>query len=189
MYHPLGSSKKHLKQLISALSISKDDPRLYQVIVDTPFADRLLTTYIDLGIIVLLLINPKSNTLDRVALSKTEHADAALRVSAKPFNDIRIPLTATDNLLIEAINTNTNIMVEDWKYLFSPILTPEESRRNQSSASIECSLVWPLQLENGGAMIFSFYQPREYITKEHYDFAENYVKLVTESLGQKPLLT
>jgi len=161
--------------------------QLYQRIVDAPFDDKLFATSIDLGIVVLLLVNPKDKMIDRVALSNTDLARGAVKVSAKPFSDIRIPVHHKENAIARAIASNEHQLTEDWQSLFVPALTAEQARRNQAGASIESSLVWPLKLRTGGALIFSFYQPSAYIDDDHLTFAEDYAQLVSQQLAQAPL--
>lgn len=172
----------HYQALDTQLRAPRSIKKLHQVVVDAPFTDRLLCANIDLGIVVLLLVNKKAHTIDRVALSNTELAKGAVSVSAKPFHEIRIPLRAKDNCIARAVKTKEHQLVDDWQYLFTPVLTPDQARLNQAGASIECSLVWPLTSGDGGAMIFSFYQPINYIDDEHLTFAKRYAALVDKHL-------
>lgn len=167
----------------SKLSIANTPSKLYQSIVDAPFSDKVTATNIDLGIGVLLQVDPISKTIDRVALSNTELAQGAVLVSAKPFHQIKIPLHTKNNYISEAIVSGRHKITEDWQYLFNPALKPEEARRNQAGASIESSLVWPLKANHGGALIFSFYQPRRNIGSDHLEFARMYAQLVDRQLG------
>ena len=158
---------------------------LFDMVVNVPFQDKLHTTSIDLGIVVLLLVNKKEDTIDRVSLSKTEHADWAVKMTPIPFHDIKIPLNNKQNIIAKAIKTGEAQKTTDWKYLFTPALAPEAARFNQAGAGIACSFVYPLpdaQKGEGGAMIFSFYQPLDHITKRHISFMEKYSGLVNEVL-------
>lgn len=171
-----------IQELVTKLD-KVDSNKLFQSIVDLPFGNKMLTISIDLGIIVLLIENEDSNTLDRVALSNTELAKGAVKVSAKPFHEIKIPLSSKDNALVLAIKSGQHKLVSDWQFLFTPILKPEEARLNQLGASIECSLVVPLNSTRiRGAMIFSFYQPENFINEEHISFAKTYVDIVSKKL-------
>lgn len=176
---------QHYNDLKTHLASARTIADLYEHIVNAPFADKLLTTSIDLGVVVLLAVNKKDRTIDRLALSDTELARSALQVSAKPFHTIRIPLSTKNNCIASAIRNKKYEITEDWNYLFTPVLTPEEARRNQAAASIECSLVWPLTAGAGGALIFSFFQPLAYIGATHLDFAEKYAALVDKALAKK----
>lgn len=176
-------SPYHLPSQLRSLLLNKDSSDLlYRNVVNTPFTDQLLVTQLDLGIVVLLLVNTHDQTIDRVALSDTLQAKGAVSVSAKPFHDIKIPLDAPHNALVQVIKNDTPQLIEDWSVLFTPVLTAEESRRNQRAASIDCSLICPLHFAKGGALIFSFFQPEKYLTENHISFAQEYTKLVENYL-------
>ena len=160
----------------------KNLQELHEAIVNYPFKSKLLMTYLDVGIIVLLRVNEDDQMVDRIALSKTELAEGAVRASAKPFHEIRIPLKNKENIIPKAINTGKSQATEDWYYLFTPELTASQARRNQTSASVECSIVLPLTFSPGGALIFSFYQPTKNLNQEHSDFIHTYATLVSEVL-------
>lgn len=155
---------------------------LHQSIVNAPFTDVSKVVSLDLGIVVLLLINKKTNMLDRVALADTEMANGAVAMSVKPFKEIKIPADYTENILVKAIQTGKAQKTDDWQYLFIPDLTPKEARFNQAGAGIECSVAYPLDIPDGGALIFSYYQPPHNITELHESFMEHYASMVSESL-------
>lgn len=173
---------KYFKQLEKLLNSAESDSELYEFIVNAPFHDRLQTTSIDLGIVVLLLVNKEQGTIDRIALSKNEMAAGTLKMSVKPFSAIKIPIDYYENVIAETIRAQEAHLTSDWKYLFNPALTAQAARLNQSGGGIECSCVYPLSARDGGAMIFSFYQPPKNIGKDHRTFMETYQKLVNESL-------
>lgn len=155
--------------------------KLYQSLVNAPFADKILATTIDLGIVVLLLVNKAAGTIDRIALSQTEMAKKAVQVSAKPFEKIQIPLDAEENIISQAINSGNMTQTSDWYELFAPVFTPKQARLNQHNASIECSFVHPIGNQQG-ALIFSFYQPLENITETHRKFIKRFARLVEKRL-------
>ncbi len=155
--------------------------KLWRAIVDTPFADPLAATNLGLGIVVLLLADAKIKLLRRVALSNTPSADGALRLSAKPFHEISIPLDYKQNLIIQAITTGEPQQTADWQHLFAPDLSPREARLNQAGAGVECSAIYPFKgRKRAGALIFSFYEPPEGITPTHRVFMQTY----TDAVGQ-----
>lgn len=159
---------------------------LFKIIVNTPFNDRLHATELGLGIVVLLLKNEKNKTLDRIALSDTERAHEAQKISTKPFNEIRIPLDYKDNLLIKVIDSHAPLFTDDWAGMFVPELTPEEARFNQAGASIACSAMYPLVpfgTENVcGVMIFSYFEPIEALGEKHRAFMKTYADTVAAKL-------
>lgn len=163
-----------------------DDSLLYQAIVDVPFSDKLHSTSLGLGIVVLLLADHEHNALRRIALSRTELAAGAVKYSVKPFNEITIPLDFEKNILTKAISTHIPQQTIDWADLFAPELTADEARFNQAGAGIACSIVYPL-IETGknealGAMIFSYFEPLASIGEEHRLFMEAYTEAATLKL-------
>lgn len=163
---------------------SASQPQLHQAIVNAPFQDKLFSTHLGLGIVVLLLVNPETKTIDRIALSDTYPAQGAVRMSAKPFKEITIPLDHAHNLIAKAIQQGARQLTADWKYLFIPDLTPREARFNQAGAGIECSYVYPLIGPKGkGAIIFSYFEPPDKVGPEQQYFMESYNALVFDRLG------
>lgn len=171
----------HIKELFQASK--KNDQQLFEAIVNAPFSDRRRSTLLGLGIVVLLLVNKKTRAIDRVALSDTDLAKGAVRMSVKPFHDIKIPLNYHGNFIAEAIRSERYQQTSDWQYLFSPALAPEEARLNQAGAGIACSYVYPLiDARAGGALIFSYYTHLENIAPEHHNFMRRYSRLAADSL-------
>lgn len=162
-----------------------NEQALFRAIVDTPFQFKVETTFLFLGIIVLLQLNPETNQIDRVALSNTELAKLTTDVSAVPFSDIKIDADNQENIIAAAIRTGEAHDTTDWKYLFTPALTSEEARLNQANAGIAYSAVYPLPARSGGAMIFSYFQYKDGIGKPQAKFMKNYSQLVTEALAAR----
>jgi hypothetical protein len=168
------------------LNSAKTDKDLFETIVNAPFSDRRRSALMGLGIVVLLLVNKTTRTIDRVALSDTDLAKGAVRMSVKPFHDIRIPLNYKGNFIAEAIRSERYQQTSDWQYLFAPELTAEEARLNQAGAGISCSFVYPLiDARSGGALIFSYYLPLDKFEPEHHEFMRSYAKLAARVLRER----
>lgn len=160
-----------------------DEKDLYETIVNAPFHNPVFTTSIDLGVVVLLLVNKQTKTIDRIALSNTPQAHGAVKMSEKPFNTIKIPVGYKGNIIAESIATGTHHHTSDWQFLFAPALSMQAARFNQAGAGVECSYVYPLLgTRNGGALIFSYYQPVANIKSRHRNFMQFYSQLVAAKL-------
>jgi len=171
------------RRLRSILASRHSDRELYAAIVNTPFAYKVETTRLSLGIIVLLLANKADGQIHRIALSATELANNTQDMSVKRFEDIKIPIDYDRNAIAQVIRTQQPKRVTDWQYLFAPALTPAEARLNQAGGAIGCSVVYPLKgVGDGGALIFSYYQYPEHIATEHEAFMQTYSDIVAESL-------
>ena len=168
------------------LRAAHSDDELCKAIVNGPFADRSITTDLGLGIIVLLLVNEKTKTIDRVALSNTDPAVGAVRMSARPFHEIKIPLTEKNNILVKAVSSGKPQVTSDWQYLFTPVLTAQEARFNQFGAGIDHSIVYPLHNKQDGtvpaAIIFSYFELPHDIGAEHNEFMGQVVERVEQYL-------
>ena|SRR5688572_17240895 len=158
--------------------------QVYRAIVDLPFDYRVESAVLYLGIIVLLLVNKETGMIDRIALSNTELAKGTTDISVKRFEDIKIPADYKgDNIIVHAINTGKPQRTTDWRYLFEPALTPEEARFNQAGGAIACSVVHPLvNVLDGGALIYSYYQYPDKLGRAQRDFMRTYTALVTDRL-------
>jgi hypothetical protein len=180
----LQNNQNYLNELASILDNTPKDS-LYQTIVDSPFKNKLRSVEIDLGIVVLCLVNPNTQTIDRIALSKTELAVNAVKVSMKRFHEIKIPVQNKQNILAKAINSGKIQQTSDWKYLFIPELDAADARLNQASAGIGCSIVVPLASKAPkGAIIFSFFQPESNIDEHHYTFVQKYSEIVSATIDK-----
>ncbi len=170
----------HIKQSLSSAS---DKQELYQLIVNSPFDYTVASAHLFLGIVVLLFANPETGNIDRIALSETELAKNTTDVSYVPFNQIKIPLDHSENIISMAIRTGKPQNTTDWKNLFEPALTAEQARLNQASGGIAYSAVYPLAgLPDGGAMIFSYFQYMHNIGEAQHDFMRQYSELVSSAL-------
>jgi len=172
-------------ELGKKLAAAKSLKQLYQTAVDAPFFNKAITARLGLGIMVLLLVNKEDGTIDRIALARTELAQGTLDMSAKPFSEIKIPLGSRENYIAIAIRRRHHMITSDWQYLFVPALTPQQARLNQAGGGIACSVIYPLEgLKDGGALIFSYYEPVERIGKAHHNFMEKYSRMVAAALNK-----
>jgi hypothetical protein len=169
-----------LRELLNSAS---GDKELFETIVNGPFSDRRRSALLGLGIIVLLMVDKNTRTIKRAAVSDTDLAKGAARMSVTPFAEINIPITYHGNFIAEAIRSERDQQPSDWQYLFAPELAPEEARLNQAGAGIACSFVYPMSYARaGGALVFSYYLPIDKIDREHREFMRTYSKLVANSL-------
>lgn len=179
----VSSCEEYFKQLGELLSGAPTLKNLYEIISNAPFYDKFHTTNFDLGMIVFVLANQKSQTIDRISYSHTSPAHDAIRVSPKTFQEIKLPLHHKANLTSQAISTGVPQKTSDWKYLFTPTISDEAARFNQAEAGMACSFIYPVKKGNvSGALIFSFYQQLEVIKEQHCKFMEQYQKLVSDNL-------
>jgi len=179
---PVSVSEDYFSDLGQILAKPKTESKLYEAVVNAPFHDLHKTTLLGLGIVVLLLVNKSEGTIDRIALANTTLAHGTLDMSAIPFREIKIPLNYTQNFIARAIKDRHYMITSDWQYIFNPVLTPEEARFNQAGGGIACSVIYPLlTVGRPGAIIFSYYEGLDRISKEHHKFMSRYTNLVKKA--------
>jgi hypothetical protein len=171
--------------LKKSLSLTKDDKQLFRSIVDAPFDQKVPAAHMFLGIIVLLLVDNKTKEIKRIALSQTEQARNTTTVSVVPFEEIKIPLHSNTNIISQALISGEQQDTTDWKFLFTPALSPKATRINQASAGIAYSAVSPFAAREGGALIFSYYLYEHALNSSQREFINDYTKLVDQKLGEK----
>jgi len=178
-------NERYYSGIEELLKSAKTDQQLFQAIADAPFHDKSVTTMFGLGIVVLLLVNKKAKTIDRIALARTELAQGTLNMSSKPFREIKIPLSNKENYIAIAIRSGHYMITSDWQYLFTPDLSAEDARFNQAGGGIACSAIYPLPgARDGGAIIFSYFETIDRIGEEHHKFMKQYASIAAKALGR-----
>lgn len=171
------------ERLTDMLAACADMRHTVQAVVNAPFAFKMETTELSLGIIVLLVADKRDGMVHRIALSETELANSTREISVKRFEDIKIPLEDPHNLIAKTIRTGKPQHTTDWHYLFVPALTAEEARLNQAGGAISTSFIYPLEgVGDGAAMIFSYYEYITNITDRHQDFMLRYSRIAAQHL-------
>lgn len=168
----------------------KSDEALFEAIVNAPFHHRLESTLLGLGIIVFMLVDEQTGTIDRIALSQTEQAAEAVKYSVKPFREIKIPMDHQDNIIAKAIREQQPQQSADWQYFFIPALTSEEAHINQAGAGVGYSVVHPFHVgERRGAITYSYYLYPEDMGAPQEKFMHTYSNMVREALKNSARLT
>lgn len=180
--HSILEFDNYLKDLGTELQSASDLETLYIAIVNAPFNDKKMYVPMGLALMVLVLVNKKTNTLDRISLSNTESAHGAVDYSVKPFKDINVPLSADDNLYVSVAEHGKWRQTDDWKDTFTPILSAEEARFNQAGAAVGSTVVYPLTAGDKGALSFSYFKPLSEINEVQHEFMNKYTTLVDEAL-------
>jgi hypothetical protein len=171
-----------ISEIRSALA-SADSKTLATAIVNAPFKYRADMVLMGIGIVVLLIADKKCGQIHRIALSNTDLAAGTTRISSKKFEEIKVPIDDKQNIIAKTIRTQEPQMTDDWKYLFTPALSPDQARLNQAGGGIACSYVYPLSFNGeSGALIFSFFKGPEQIGRTETDFMAGYSAAVSEKL-------
>ncbi|HSW98731.1 MAG TPA: hypothetical protein VLF71_02750 [Candidatus Saccharimonadales bacterium] len=173
----------YYKRLRAILQAAPTREHLLDAIVNAPFHELRRSVHLDLGMVVLLLVDAAKGTVNRIALSSTPAANGAARISDTLFADIKIPLAHKRNVIAQAIRSGEPQVTADWELLFVPALSAQAARFNQAGAGIESSHVYPLRdAGQDGALVFNFFQPASNIGPEHQAFVQLYGGMVADAL-------
>lgn len=138
--------------------------------------------YLNLGyrIIVLTLADEEKKVLKRIALSSTKEAQRALKASAIPFEEIEIPLSSNNNLLIKTYKNKRPYITHEWPNIFTPVLTPEQAINNQQAAGIKTSLTYPVIVNDKsiGVLIFSLVKAESEVSEEEKELIRGFTDIV-----------
>jgi signal transduction histidine kinase len=138
--------------------------------------------YIKAGyeVIVLTLLDEQNKTLKRIAISNTESAQKFLNATPVPFNDIIIPLWATQNLSVRAISEKKRFVAENVSDILVPAIDREWVDSFQSALGIKSSLVYPIIAKDKvlGTLIFSLSKPESEIKEEEWEILDSFVGAV-----------
>ncbi len=142
-------------------------------------------------IIVLTLIDERTQTLKRISLSQTDEAKKALEASAIPFHEIEIPLSATDNILVRALAEKKPLVTNSWPDLFRPVLTDDQAITNQLAAGIKTSMIFPVINHDKpiGVLIFSMAKNTKDIPSKDMDILSGFTDLVGLAVQNAQLYT
>ncbi|OGD95219.1 hypothetical protein A3A48_02875 [Candidatus Curtissbacteria bacterium RIFCSPLOWO2_01_FULL_37_9] len=175
-------TKETIKSLWKLEKIILDSLDFHTVV--QKICDSVLTElgYLNLGyrIIVLTLVDEKRGVLRRISLSQTTEAANAQAASEIPFHEIEIPLNATGNLLIKTLQEKKPQVTHYWPEIFTPILTEEQSIKNQSAAGIKTSMLYPVIVKDRsiGVLIFSMIKDMKEVSENEEDLIKGYTDVV-----------
>ena len=131
-------------------------------------------------IIVLSLLDVEKWELRRIAISQTQAAERFLKASPIPFNNITIPLMATDNLSVKAITERKMFITENVSDVLYPALNKEWVEAFQKQLGIKTSIVYPILAKDKtlGTLIFSLSKPRGELTDQEWAVLDSFVGAV-----------
>ena len=106
---------------------------------------------------VLALINEKEGVLQRVAMSNTPYGIRAKQALPFSYEDLKIPLAATENIAIQAINSGQMTTTHDLYDVFVPALDKDFSKKLQQTVGVTTAIVYPIRARGKviGVMIVS----------------------------------
>ena len=131
-------------------------------------------------VIVLSLLEEDKKVLRRIAISNTQSAEKFLHATPIPFKDILIPLDATYNLSVRAINERKRFVTSQVADVLLPALSHEWVDGFQKTLGIKTTIVFPIVAKDKvlGSLIFSLSKEESLISDEEWSVLDSYVGAV-----------
>lgn len=131
-------------------------------------------------VIVLTLLDREKQGLRRIAISNTESASRFLQASPVHFENIVIPLTATENLSIKAINERKMFSSSEVADVLYPAISRDWVENFQRTLGIKTSIAFPIIAKDKilGSLIFSLSKSKEMISDEEWSVLDSFVGAV-----------
>ena len=126
---------------------------------------------------VLALIDERTQSLKRVAMSRTPVGLETQKFLPIPYRQVAIPLTHKENLLVQSLDEGKMKITHDMFEIFKPTLDKYTSLRIQQTIGIKTSLVYPLSVRGKkiGVMIFSIRREERELSVYQLDMIEKLV--------------
>ena len=144
-------------------------------------------------IIVLSLKDEEKGILKRISISETEEARKALQFAPIPFSKIEIPLSATENIAIRALNENKELTTNKLSDLLVPLIPTDLSDKAQASAGIKASTVLPVHTKTAseaiGVLIFSINKEADMISTYEKEIMRGFADAVGIAIQNAKLYT
>jgi len=138
--------------------------------------------YLNLGyrVIVLALIDEKTQTLKRISFSRTKEGVQAIGSLSLPFEHIAIPLAEENNLCIRVIKQQEPLITHTVADVFYPTLREEEIEPIQQAIGIKTTMVYPVLLRGKpmGVLIFSLIKSEQEVSQEEKDLLAGFTDVV-----------
>ena len=139
--------------------------------------------YLKLGYraVVLVLADEKAGVLKRVSMSQTSAAEAIMGAGKMTFDEIEVPLGATENFCVKTYIDHQIRITRDWKDILTPPMVEEEARRLQQVSAVKNSLVYPIMEREKciGVMIFSLEKEASEMSDEEKDLIQSFTDIVS----------
>lgn len=140
-------------------------------------------------IVVLTLLSEDTKMLRRVAVSQTPEAKAAIARLPVKFEELSIPMTDPNNIMIKTIRTKQVSLTHSWDDLMTPVVAKADAETIQQGVGIKSSLVYPLIVNDKaiGAMIFSLAKDIDSINDTEATLLTGFVDVVAVSVQNADL--
>ena len=155
---------------------------LGEAIVQAPYNHPREMGLLFMGFLCFYQPSSDGTAIQYISSSDTEYARQAMEGYDFDLHDYRVPLTATENSLVQAFTTGEPVTSSNWDTLRRPEVEEGVARMNQANSGIACSVAYPL-VDKRGVLLYSYFQYNEALGESHQTFMQGYADLVSEVLG------
>jgi len=162
--------------------------RLFEIILESSSIEEMqkkianiIPQYLGFETGVLGVVNYQKQVLERVAISDTTSGSAAQKTLDIPFQTIEIPLSAKENITIQAILKNKVRTTTSLYDILRPTLSPENAEKVQQAMGTKFSIITPLSARGRviGVLIVSMGKTEDMVTVYEKEMIERF----TEGVG------
>jgi len=161
-----------------------DQDSLSQLIVEAPFAFEREAGLLFLGFISYFLVDEAGQALQLIGVTDNDYYRQSVQGYPFAVKEYIVPLTATDNSLIQALHEGKPVVSTNWESLRREDAPEGVARLNQASGGIGYSVAYPLTGKTQGALLFNYFGLPENIGEPQDDFMARYAKLVERALAR-----
>jgi len=179
-------SQMNFRELRRVLEESRSNKDVYQAIVDKPFSQTVAAAELFLGFMCVFIGNPKKKQVKLMSSSDNDFYHQSIQGYNFDSKNYHLSyLSDSDNDIVKAILTGKPQFSDDWKSYTRRTSDPEQARLNQANGGIAVNAVYPLDIENGGALLFCFFNYQDSLGSAQKQFMKKYSHLVGEVLQAK----
>jgi hypothetical protein len=172
------------KDIERALQAAKTDQQtLYQAIVEEPFRHDRAMALLFLGFMTFFVVDEDEQVVLAGAVTDNDYYKQSVANYDFELGDYKIPLTAADNSVVQAITSGNPVSSDNWDTFRRPDVEVGVARLNQADSGIGYTVVYPVTGKVKGALMFNFYQFPEAIGDAQEGFMKRYSELVSEVLA------
>jgi hypothetical protein len=172
---------KLLEQTLKAEKTSRE--ALLKLVAQAPFTHDREMAFLFLGFISFFVVDDSGELILPGGVTDNDYYRESIANYRFKFSEYRVPMSAADNSVVQAIKTGKPVVVTSWETLRRPNIEKGYAGLNQASGGIGCSIVYPLRGKARGALMYHFFQYPESIGEAQEAFMQHYTDIVSKLLG------
>lgn len=156
---------------------------LLNLVAQAPFSHDREMALLFLGFISFFVLDDEGKTILPGGVTDNDYYHESIANYPFEFSKYTVPMSATDNSVVQAIDSGKPVVVSSWETIRRPNIEEGYAGLNQASGGIGCSVVYPLKGKVKGAVMFNYFQYPEAIGDEQETFMRRYADLVSRVLA------